>query len=158
MDGLITGVGFTVGWAILKQDGKASGNHDRRTRCGGRLRPIRRRVVFALTTFLILRCSRPIKDTAQNEQSPTPRLRVAAERDCHRLFLRRQYCRARGFGTHRRVLPEVPPAPLAHGRAVQSVLLCFSIKPLPVAERRGPYHLTDDTAARLTVPAVLMRR
>lgn len=75
MEGLITGVGFIGGGAILKQGGKASGTATAASlwatgalgaAVGYGLYDIA--IVLALTTFLTLRCSRPIKDAAQEEK------------------------------------------------------------------------------------------
>ena len=76
MEGLITGVGFIGGGAILKQGSKASGTATAASlwatgalgaAVGYGLYDIA--FVLALTTFLTLRGSRPIKAAAQEEKS-----------------------------------------------------------------------------------------
>ncbi len=76
MEGLITGVGFIGGGAILKQGGKATGTATAASlwatgalgaAVGYGLYDIA--VVLSLTTFLTLRCARPMKQAAQQSGS-----------------------------------------------------------------------------------------
>lgn len=75
MEGLITGVGFIGGGAILKQGGKATGTATAASlwatgalgaAVGYGLYDIA--VVLSLTTFLTLRCARPMKQAAQQSE------------------------------------------------------------------------------------------
>ncbi|MCI3130770.1 MgtC/SapB family protein [Phenylobacterium aquaticum] len=72
LEGLITGVGFIGGGAILKEGGKATGTATAASlwatgalgaAVGYGLYDIA--VVLSLTTFLTLRCARPMKQAAQ---------------------------------------------------------------------------------------------
>ncbi len=78
MEGLITGVGFIGGGAILKQGGKASGTATAASlwatgalgaAVGYGLYDIA--IVLSLTTFLTLRCARPMKQAAQDSARPS---------------------------------------------------------------------------------------
>lgn len=78
MEGLITGVGFIGGGAILKQGARASGTATAASlwatgamgaAVGYGLYDIA--VVLALTTFLTLRFARPLKQAAQHGKGPS---------------------------------------------------------------------------------------
>lgn len=80
LEGLITGVGFIGGGAILKHRGKASGTATAASlwatgalgaAVGYGLYDIA--VVLSLTTFLTLRCSRPLKRATHEEHATLDR-------------------------------------------------------------------------------------
>lgn len=80
LEGLITGVGFIGGGAILKHGGKASGTATAASlwatgalgaAVGYGLYDIA--LVLSLTTFLTLRCSRPLKQATHNGSDETDR-------------------------------------------------------------------------------------